>query len=66
MRLFSYAMEQKEISQGRLGIRRRCKFSILKPQPLEWARHRTVEQRTYGLIVVGVIVQVSWQLFSEQ
>ncbi|RDI83204.1 hypothetical protein Vi05172_g6929 [Venturia inaequalis] len=56
MRLFSYAMEQKEISQGRLGIRQRCKFDILKP--LKWARHRTIEQRTYDLIVVGVIVQL--------
>ncbi|TLD27686.1 hypothetical protein E2P81_ATG10974 [Venturia nashicola] len=58
MRLFSYAVEQKEISQGRLGIRQRCKFNISKPQPLEWARHRTIEQRTYGLIGVGVIVQL--------
>ncbi|QDS77610.1 hypothetical protein FKW77_002086 [Venturia effusa] len=57
MRLFSYAMEQKEISHGRLGVRQKCSFNFLKPKPLEWARHRTIEQRTYGLIVVGVIVQ---------
>jgi hypothetical protein len=59
MRLFSYAMEQKEISQGHLDACRKRKFNIMRPHPIEWARYGSIEQRTYGLILVGVAVQAS-------
>lgn len=59
MRLFSYAMEQKKISQGQLDVRWVRKVRTTKLRPIEWARHRSIEQRTYGFILIGMIVQVS-------